>query len=130
MICYSVVFFVPSWSIRILMRRLGDSLLAASLIVVLGWPALATVIEATRGAEGGQRGGLIAPGEKDDWRVPRPLVLAGRSAEVVGLALAIALPVGVPLALVLFRTDAWGRRAVLGVLALAAFVPMPLHATA
>ncbi len=112
------------------MRWIVNAVLAAALIAVLGWPALATVIESARGAGGEQRGGLIAPGEADYWRVPRPLVLAGRSAEVVGMALAIALPIGVPLALVLFRTDAWGRRAVLGVLALAAFVPMPLHATA
>jgi iron(III) transport system permease protein len=112
------------------MGRIGDTLVVAALIAVLGWPALATVIEAARGAEGGHRGGLLAPGEAEDWGLPRPLRLAGRSAEVVGLALAIAMPVGVPLALVLFRTDAWGRRGVLAVLALAAFVPMPLHATA
>ncbi|HMB02853.1 MAG TPA: ABC transporter permease subunit, partial [Isosphaeraceae bacterium] len=112
------------------MRWIVDAALAAALIAVLGWPALATVIEAARGAEEERRGGRLAAGEADNWRVPRPLVLAGRSAEVVGMALAIALPVGVPLALILFRTDAWGRRAVLGVLALAAFVPMPLHATA
>jgi iron(III) transport system permease protein len=104
--------------------------LSAALIAVLGWPLVATVIEGLRGGEGENRSALIAPGEADDWSLPRPLMLASRSAEVVGLALAIALPVGVPLALVLFRTDAWGRRVVLGVLALAAFVPMPLHATA
>src|SRR5262249_43028022 len=43
---------------------------------------------------------------------------------------AIALPAGFALALILFRTDAWGHRAVLGLLMLALFVPLPLHATA
>jgi iron(III) transport system permease protein len=112
------------------MRRLDDALLALALIAVLGWPSVATLIEALRGGRGENRDGLIAASEEDDGRAPRPLVLAARSAEVVGLAIAIALPVGLPLALVLFRTDARGRNAVLGVLALAAFVPMPLHATA
>ena len=40
------------------------------------------------------------------------------------------MPVGVLLAVVLFRTDIWGRRGLLAIIALAAFVPMPLHATA
>jgi iron(III) transport system permease protein len=34
------------------------------------------------------------------------------------------------LAIVLFRTDIWGRRGLLAIIALAAFVPIPLHATA
>ncbi len=73
----------------------------------------------------------MAPAEADvvAGRVRRPLRLAGETVRVVLAAEAIALPIGVPLALVLFRTDVWGRRAMLGLLALAAFVPMPLHAT-
>jgi iron(III) transport system permease protein len=42
----------------------------------------------------------------------------------------IALPLGVMLAVLLFRTDAWGRRLLILLLALAVFVPLPLHATA
>src|SRR6516162_10069300 len=42
----------------------------------------------------------------------------------------MALPSGIVLAIVLFRTDIWGRRALMAIVALAAFVPMPLHATA
>ena len=37
---------------------------------------------------------------------------------------------GVALAVLLFRTDVWGRRPLLFLLGLAAFVPLPLHATA
>src|SRR5205807_2644394 len=43
---------------------------------------------------------------------------------------AIALPLGVPLALLLFRTDLPGRRFGIALAALLAFVPLPLLATA
>ena len=61
----------------------------------------------------------------------------GRSArlavETLGLVLmteALVLPPGILLALLLFRTDIWGRVLLLGILGIAAFVPLPLHATA
>jgi len=63
-------------------------------------------------------------------RVPRPLVLAGTSLKLVLLAEAIAIPLGVPLGLILFRTDSWGRRFLIWLLAIAVFMPMPLHASA
>jgi iron(III) transport system permease protein len=111
---------------------LARAALAMILVAVLGWPVTATVLAAWRGSEGETGAGLMAPAEADVMagRVRRPLRLAGETVRVVLAAEAIALPIGVPLALVLFRTDAWGRRAMLGLLALAAFVPMPLHATA
>jgi iron(III) transport system permease protein len=62
--------------------------------------------------------------------VRRPLGLAVETVRLVAATEALALPVGLALALVLFRTDAWGRRALIGLLAVAAFVPLPLHATA
>ena len=42
----------------------------------------------------------------------------------------LVLPPGILLALLLFRTDTWGRGLLLGVLGISAFVPLPLHATA
>jgi iron(III) transport system permease protein len=44
--------------------------------------------------------------------------------------LALALPVGVLLALFLFRTDLWGRQFLLMALGMMALVPLQLHATA
>jgi iron(III) transport system permease protein len=135
--------------------------LLAALTVVVGWPALATVLEATR-ALAHLQAALTRWGWNDSasvvarWRGPerpegtvtaldvlasadvvnesrglsRPLQLA---LETLGLVLrteAIALPLGVILAIFLFRTDLWGRQALLGLITLAAFVPLPLHATA
>ncbi len=99
-----------------------------ALVAVVGWPLAATIREATRPDEDSGSREIVAtarPGE-----IIRPLGLAFESTRLVLATGAIALPMGVALALVLFRTDAWGRRAMLGVVALAAFVPMPLHATA
>lgn len=103
--------------------------LVAALVVLLGWPTLATVLEAA-GGEGVEPpgGGLIAPISED--AVPRPLRLAWRTIQLVALTETLALPVGVALAFVLFRTDAPGRRVWLAAMALLALVPMPLHATA
>ena len=60
----------------------------------------------------------------------RPLRLAIETVSLVAATVAIALPLGILLALFLFRTDAWGRRLLLAVIGLSAFVPLPLHATA
>ena len=108
-------------------------LVAAALAAVVGWPALATVLEAAGGGPGGATGGGLlspAPAGVDTGGVGRPLGLAFETLRLVLATEALALPVGVGLAFVLFRTDAWGRRALLGLLAVAAFVPLPLHATA
>src|SRR6516162_7989156 len=45
----------PANPVRIIL----DLALSAAMIAVLGWPVLATVIEAVRGTEGENRGGLI-----------------------------------------------------------------------
>ena len=60
----------------------------------------------------------------------RPARLAIETTGLVLATEALALPLGVLLAVLLFRTDIWGRRGLLAIIALAAFVPMPLHATA
>ena len=60
----------------------------------------------------------------------RPARLAFETLALVILTEAMALPAGILLSLLLFRTDLWGRTLLLAVLGIAAFVPMPLHATA
>ncbi len=143
---------------------LAKLVLAFVLFVVVGWPALATVLEASNAlpklARAMRRAGWSAAADRlARWRGVEPaedeadtssamdpagtaeilretrgLARPARLAlETTGLALAteaMALPIGVFLAIVLFRTDIWGRRGLLAIIALAAFVPMPLHATA
>ena len=103
------------------MRVLGPGriALALALIAVLGWPAVATIREAA-----------VEPSTEWAGGVARPIGLAMESARVVLATEAIALPAGVGLAFLLFRTDLRGRKAVIGLLAMAVFVPMPLHAAA
>jgi len=111
---------------------LSRSALALVLALLLGWPVLATVLAARGNTPGQTGGGLIAPlaPESGAARVPRPLRLAATSVVVVLGTEAIALPLGVPLAFLLFRTDLWGRRVGIALAALLAFVPLPLVATA
>ena len=101
-----------------------------ALVAVVGWPLLATVLEATKpeDASGPGPGEIVPSGRAGE--IVRPLGLAFQTARLVLATEALALPVGVALAFVLFRTDVWGRRGMLGVVGLAAFVPMPLIATA
>jgi iron(III) transport system permease protein len=140
---------------------LAGLVLSLALILVVGWPALATVLEATRAVvrlEGALRqaglttqadalarwqrsessaesGAALDPAGtaellREDRGLARPVRLA---LETTGLVLAtemLALPVGILLAILLFRTDLWGRRVLLALVALTAFVPLPLHATA
>lgn len=106
--------------------------LAAALMIVVGWPSLATILAATEGDDVASRGGLMTPpssafGSAD---VPRAARLAGETLRLVAATEAVALPVGVLLGLLLFRTRIWGRSFLIGVLAVAVFVPMPLNATA
>lgn len=117
----------------VMISRFSQLLLILVLIAVIGWPALATFQAATSEGEsgGGVGGGLMgsSPTDSSAGRVSRPLELAWTTVELVLLTEAMALPIGLPLALILFRTDAWGRRFLLGLLVIAALVPMPLHAT-
>lgn len=103
----------------------GNLILAVSLAALYGWPLVATVL-AARGSDAGAAGGYLAGA----GGVGRPLALAGETARVVLATEALALPAGLALAFWLFRTDAWGRRFVLGLLGVSAFVPLPLHASA
>jgi iron(III) transport system permease protein len=100
-----------------------------ALVAVIGWPVVATILAAFEGAEGS--GELLTPApEEVSSGLRRPLGLAFETLRLVGVTEAIALPIGIALAFVLFRTDVFGRRTMLGILAVSAFVPMPLHAAA
>ncbi len=112
--------------------RLAHVLLFLAWFFIIGAPVLATVLSARWGVVEGAGGGFVNPSVSDieAGRVLRPLILARTSVLLVLLTEAIALPLGIILAGLLCRTDVWGRRGLLGLFALALFVPLPLHATA
>jgi iron(III) transport system permease protein len=125
-----------SWISSVLAR----AALALALLAVVGWPAIATVREAAR-AWALRHDTVPAVGTaldsagsaallRDTGGIPRPVRLALETISLVTLTEAIALPLGIVLAIFVFRTDAWGRRLLLAVFGLSAFVPLPLHATA
>ncbi len=118
-----------------------------ALVAVVGWPMVAMVRQATRPDDSGpgiEPAASAGPGEKVSGPGPkgelvasarpgeiiRPMGLAFETARLVAATEAIALPLGLALAFVLSRTDVWGRRAMVGAVGLAAFVPVPLQATA
>lgn len=144
-----------------LSARLARLVLLGAVTALVGWPQVATVIEATHAPRRFERslaalgldgwagkvrelwnlepepasGGALDPiGTaamlEESGGVARPLKLALETLILVFLTLALVLPVGIALALFLFRTDVWGRRPLLATLGIAAFVPLPLHATA
>ena len=106
--------------------------------MLVGWPTLATILEAgglayepaaplTAGALDAAATSAIAT---VDVGMARPTRLAIETLTLVAGSETLVLPVGIVLALLLFRTDVWGRRLLLCLLGLAAFIPLPLHATA
>jgi iron(III) transport system permease protein len=114
--------------------------LALAVTAVVGWPALATLIESARSRlwpdqAAASSGAALDVGASiellsESRGFSRPVILARESILLVLLTEVIALPLGVALAVLLFRTDAWGRRLLILLFALAVFVPLPLHATA
>ena len=92
-------------------------------------------VSGRRGRASGMRslgsGGVggAAPRDRADWRGRSRLAIETDRAWSLATE-AIALPLGILLAILLFRTDVWGRRLLLALIGLAAFVPLPLHATA
>ncbi|AMV39620.1 ABC transporter permease [Planctomyces sp. SH-PL62] len=117
---------------------LGRFLILAGLSLLVFWPAAATILEAARpttGLDATATGSAIDPAATEavateTGGLARPARLAAETLIVVAGTEALALPIGVLLALLLFRTDVWGRRFLLAALGLALFVPLPLHATA
>ncbi len=114
--------------------------LVALLLAIVGWPTLATVREVAKARM--RSPDLVPPSGisldvagsasmlSDDGRIPRPVRLGLDTLSLVLVTEMFALPAGVVLALLLFRTNAWGGRPLLAVIGLSAFVPLPLHATA
>ncbi len=119
---------------------MGRLALATALMIVVGWPTLATVREVVCGLTAQDQSdpalatSLDPVGSAaildDSSSVARPFRLATETISLVLAAELCALPLGVLLAFFLFRTDAWGARLLLVLVGLAAFVPLPLHATA
>lgn len=117
----------------------GGALLAIALAAVVGWPTLATVQEARRALAGDENAqpasgnAIDAVGAssflRDSGTLARQKSLALETTKLVLETEAIALPLGILLAFFLFRTDAFGRTVLLALIILAAFVPLPLHAT-
>jgi iron(III) transport system permease protein len=110
-------------------RIVTSAIVIGALTAILIWPAVAIVREALISSEPVAAGSLFDPLAMTGT-VARPLRLALETLRVVAVTEAIALPAGVVLALLLFRTDLWGRRVLLGLASMSLFVPMPLHATA
>ena len=88
--------------------------------IVLGLPLLALVRELVR-----------YPGAWEAWtETPRLLSLLRNTTLLVLGTLALTMPVGVAIALLLYRSDLPGRRILRGILILLLFVPLPLQASA
>ncbi len=121
--------FQTPWSVRA-----AEFALFTALFAVLGWPAIATVRATlvTTSAPSESRPALLSTASASGLTadLPRPARLALETIRVVLATEFGALLIGVPLALLLFRTDVRGRRIALGLLILAAFVPLPIYATA
>jgi iron(III) transport system permease protein len=119
---------------RALAAWLANLILLAALFAIVGWPLTATVLESSGIAISpsslppGEL--LLPPADEAAQLANRPWNLAKNSLALVGLTEAIAMPLGILLAVILVRTRVWGRRLWLGILAALLFVPMPLHATA
>jgi iron(III) transport system permease protein len=143
-----------------LASRLVKIPLLVTIVVLVGWPLAATILEAVKGPQllesalsyvglnewagsvhslwGGQTeppaGKVLDPaaarGLADTGGFSRPARLALQTIALVLVTLVLVLPPGILLALFLFRTNVWGKNLLLVVLGIAAFVPLPLHATA
>ena len=97
-----------------LWRWLGEILVFAAIVAVLGWPALATALQAVGDAmSGASMAGVVG------MRLVR---LAIETIKLVALTESIALPLGVLIGFLVFRTNAWGRRPLLAVIGVSLFV--------
>lgn len=97
----------------------GAGLLGLGWMLAVGWPALAML-----------RAALAEPADEVPGGLTRPLTLALESLRLVGLTELFALPPGIALGWLAFRTDLPGRRRLVGLLGLVLFIPLPLHAMA
>src|SRR5262245_21189412 len=95
------------------------ALIVSALVAVLGFPIVLPLVS------------LRSRTSWEAWADADRLVdLLSATVALVGLTLFVALPTGVALAVLLYRTDLPGRRTLRAVLAAAMFVPLPLFALA
>src|SRR5262245_50168798 len=93
---------------------------ASTLTALLGAPLLAPLLEL-----------LAHPSGWRSWGdVERLADLAGHTVLFAGGVVALAVPAGAVLAVLLERSDLPGRQALRGLTVIAIFVPLPLLATA
>ena len=116
-------------------RTLARAGMLAMLTAIIGWPMVATCLaawERRSSSDNEPSMGLMSPigGDLTGGQVERPLRLAFETIRIVAATELLVIPIGLPLAFFLFRTDAWGRQFLNGLLVIAAFVPLPLHAAA
>ncbi len=102
-------------------QGLGLAAMVVVLVALMVWPAMAMAIQTAEDVRLGEGGGMASV---------RPLILAIETVKLVVLTAAIAMPPGIVLGWLLFRTDVWGGRAMMGLMGLALLVPMPLNAVA
>jgi iron(III) transport system permease protein len=98
----------------------GDLVPWAFFLVAIALPPAFAIREAFRAPGAGRVG----------FEIERLMVLAGNSAALAALAMAIALPVGGWLGLVLERSNVRGRTAMKAMLLAMLFVPLPVQAVA
>jgi iron(III) transport system permease protein len=98
------------------------------LVVVLGWPILATALHAIRGDRGAPGGFSLIDASAFAREASVVSGPAFETIRVAGSAVLLAVAVGLPMAVLLLRTDLPGRGMLLAMMAMAVFVPMPLYA--
>ncbi len=118
---------LPSSSVDRWWGRVGQTAIATVLLATIGWPLIATVLESLRGDQGTAIGsGLISSTglARESSLIIGP---AWATCCVTGTAVAIASLIGLPLAVLLFRTDLPGHRIILGLMGAILFLPMPVY---
>lgn len=98
--------------------------------VLDGWPGSRSIYS----AQGGGEGRILDPNSNEipgvSRDVARPLHLALETLSLVLLTEILCLPVGVAIAWFLFRSDMPGARLWIGVLIIAALIPLPIYSVA
>jgi iron(III) transport system permease protein len=93
---------------------------AALLMAIVGWPLIMPLVAL-----------LADPSAWSAWRdAPRILELARTTAALVGGVLAVDIPLGILLAILLYRSDLPGRTFLRRVVVVSLFVPLPLLTSA
>lgn len=108
--------------------RIGRGATGLGLILVLYWPILATASQALRGGPAGPSGFALIDASAFAREASLASGPAFETTRVAGSAVLMALAVGLPMAVLAWRTDLAGRGVLRWLMAMAVFVPMPLYA--